>query len=130
MNYSKATKARLKVADRMRQKPEGEWKQIDLSKRDHLQWMTRAYSNNRYIVTVMDHAPTDKGEAIRVMIQVPSDRPIPNHWSELQRIKSELFGKETTAIEYYPAESELVDKFNIYWLWIFPEGVLPKPILP
>jgi len=34
---------------------------------------------------------------------------------------------ETTAVEYYPAKSELVDEANIYWLWIFPEGVLPIP---
>ena len=34
--------------------------------------------------------------------------------------------EETTAVEYYPAQSELIDDHNIYWLWIFPNDVLPK----
>jgi len=92
-------------------------------------WMTRAYRNNRYTVMIQDNAHTTKGSAICVRVQSHFDKPIPNHWLEMQRIKNELFGKETTAVEYYPAESALEDYHNIYWMWIFPEGVLPMPIL-
>lgn len=74
-----------------------------------------------------DHAQTDKGQAIKALVQTIDDRPIHHHWSEMQRIKNEIFGEETVAVEFYPRQSELVDNFNIYWMWIFPEGVLPMP---
>lgn len=87
--------------------------------------MTRAYRNNRYKVMVYDHTTTTHGEAIVARIQRHDDTVIPNHWSELQAIKNEIFGTEVTAVEYYPAESALQNLHNIYWLFIYPEGVLP-----
>ena len=45
-------------------------------------------------------------------------RDIP--WRIKQRIKNELFGEERTAIEVFPAESKLVDSFDVYHLWILP----------
>lgn len=119
---------RIKEANRRLKMPVGPWLEIDLSTRPHPSWMTRAYENNRYIVMIIDNCPTNAGNAIRVMIQKVNDSPILNHWSELQKIKNELFGPETMAIEYYPKESELVNQHNIYWLWIFPDGVIPTMI--
>jgi hypothetical protein len=87
--------------------------------------MTRCFRNNRFTVMIYDNTQTTKGPATRALIQSHYNRPIDNHWSTLQKIKNEVFGPETTAIEYYPAESNLQDFHNIYWLWIFPEGVLP-----
>ena len=116
-------------AQKLLKKPEGQFEQIDLAMAANKpEWMTRAFKNNRYIVMVNDCAETSKGSAIRAMVQKVDDTPIVNHWSEMQRIKNELFGEESTAVEYYPKESELIDRHNIYWLWIFPEGVLPIPI--
>lgn len=47
-------------------------------------------------------------------------------WAERQRIKNELFGRERTAVEVMPPESELVDEANMYHLWVMPVGyVLP-----
>jgi hypothetical protein len=43
-------------------------------------------------------------------------------WAEKQRIKDEIFGKEATAIEVFPSETELVDEANMYHLWVLPEG--------
>ena len=103
-------------------------KEIDLSERAHPDWMTRAFENNRYIVMICDNCPTTKGIAIRAMVQRIDDTPIPNHWREMQKIKNQIFGNETTAIEYYPSVSTLVDKHNIYWMWIFPDGILPTPL--
>ncbi len=120
-------RARIKEANRLLKLPPGALKEIDLSSRDCPPWMTRAFSNNRYVVMIEDNAKTDKGTAIKAMIQKHDNRPIPNHWRELQNIKNELFGEETMAIEYYPKESHLMDDHNIYWLWIFPEGILPVP---
>jgi hypothetical protein len=89
--------------------------------------MTRAYRNTRYTVMVYDNTRVTTGFAIKVLIQKHDDTPILNHWSELQKIKNEIFGEDITAIEYYPTVENLIDKHNIYWLWIYPEGVLPMP---
>lgn len=41
-------------------------------------------------------------------------------WQDKQKIKNDLFGPETQALEVYPRESQLVDDANMYWLWILP----------
>ena len=47
-------------------------------------------------------------------------------WSDIQRIKNDLFGEEAHAVEYYPKVSELVDDKNIYHVWILePEYKAP-----
>ena len=119
---------RIKQANKRFKLPAGELKPIDLATAQHVpEWMTRAFINNRYVVMINDNAETDKGNAIRAMIQKHDDTPIVNHWSEMQKIKNELFGKEAIGVEYFPKESQLTDDHNIYWLWIFPEGVIPIP---
>ncbi|MDV3568148.1 hypothetical protein CMU71_14740 [Elizabethkingia anophelis] len=121
---------RKKVAEKQFIKPVGEFKQIDLSTASFVpKGMTRAYKNYRYMVMVYDEVKTTAGEAIQALVQKLDDTPIQNHWREMQNIKNKIFGKETIAIEYYPKESQLVDEHNIYWLWIYPEHLLPKPIM-
>ncbi len=116
-------------AKKMMNKPEGKFEQIDLSITKNVpKWCTRAFANNKFMITINDNAPTTKGVATRVMVQKFNDTPILNHWSEMQRIKNEIFGKETVAVEYYPKESELVNEKNIYWMWIFNNNELPIPI--
>jgi len=78
---------------------------------------------------IFDNVITTKGPATKALIQRHDNAPIPGHWREIQNIKNEIFGKETVGIEYYPAESNLLDTHNIYWLWIFPPGVLPLYII-
>lgn len=94
---------------------------------DAPKWMTRAFKNNWYTVMINDNCPTDKGTAIRAMVQNHTNTPIRNHWAEMQNVKNKIFGEDTVAVEYYPAENELLDDFNIYWMWVFPAGVLPIP---
>lgn len=109
-------------------KPVTKFTSIDLSKSSFIpKGLTRAYRNTRFTVMVYDNTPTSHGNAIRVMIQKHDDTPLAKHWSQIQSIKNEIFGEEVTAVEYYPKVSELVDAHNIYWIWIFPEGVLPIP---
>jgi len=43
-------------------------------------------------------------------------------WSEKQKIKDELFGKDRTAIEIYPPSNELIDDGNVYHLWVYKRG--------
>jgi hypothetical protein len=119
---------RKSAAKKEFQKPITKFEQIDLSKASNIPvGMTRAYRNTRYMVMVYDKSRVTTGFAIRVMVQKHDDTRIVNHWSEMQKIKNEIFGSETVAIEYYPAESQLIDDHNIYWFWIFEEGVLPIP---
>jgi hypothetical protein len=117
---------REKVAQQRYKQTAGALRQVELQDREHPAWITRCFSNNRYVVMIDDKAKTDKGIAILAMIQMHGDTPIPNHWRELQNIKNELFGPETIGVEFFPAESQLVDAHNIYWLWIFDDGVLPN----
>ena len=109
-------------------KPVTRFERIDLSKASFIpHGMTRAYRNTRYTVMVYDNVPTSHGFAIRIMVQKHDDTPIPKHWAEMQKIKNEIFGEEITAVEYYPSKSNLIDEHNIYWMFIYPEGVLPIP---
>jgi|SRR5882724_780581 len=111
-------------------KPPGVLTLIDLSIASFIPTgMTRAYKNNRYTVMVFENILTTKAPATKVMIQRHDKMPISGHWREIQNIKNELFGAETVGIEYYPAESQLLDTHNIYWLWIFPPGEIPLCII-
>ncbi len=123
-------KQRLKAAKMLMSTPETPFERLDLSKVPHPKWMTRCFRNNRYCIMIADNEQTSHGAAIRCMVQRHDNIPIPRHWSEMQRIKNEIFGQQTVAIEYYPASHALVDTANIYWLWVFPEGILPIPINP
>lgn len=126
MKVSKRQK-RIAAAKEMA-KPVTAFERLDLSKASMVpDGMTRAYRNTRYTVMVYDRSPVSTGFAIQVLVQRHDETPIPNHWSEMQKIKNEIFGPEITAVEYYPPQSKLIDKKNIYWMWIFPEGVMPMP---
>lgn len=125
-----AERQRMLAARKEFKKPVTKFEQIDLAKAPFVpKGMTRAYRNTRYTVMVYDFEPTTKGTAIKTMVQKHDDMPILHHWSEMQKIKNEIFGEETTAVEYYPAQSKLIDVHNIYWFWIFPNDQLPIPIL-
>ena len=50
-------------------------------------------------------------------------------WDELQRIKNECLGEDTWCVEVYPAESDLVNVYNMRHLWVLdgpPETRFPK----
>lgn len=125
--HSQIQKAEIR---RLLKLPAGKFESINLAEWPHPEWVTRAYRNNRYVITVDDNCPTTHGPAIRVMVQRHDDLPIKLHWREMQTIKNEIFGLETTAIEYYPAASKLIDMKNIYWFWIFPDGIIPIATRP
>lgn len=117
-------------AKKMYKQPVTDFYPVDLATVKFVpQGMTRAFRNNRYIVMIYDNAKVTTGTATQVLIQKVDNTKILNHWSEIQKIKNEIFGDETTAIEYYPPQSQLINDFNIYWIWIFPDGVLPTPIM-
>lgn len=75
---------------------------------------------------ITDGVETTHGKAVRALIQRNDGDPIKDHWNEIQNIKNDVFGYDAIAIEYYPPQNEVVDQAHIYWIWIFPDGVIPK----
>ena len=128
MKREKSNKTRYTSVLAQFQKQETEFKEVDLAEREHPAWMTRCFRNNKFIVTIDDNRKVSTGTAIVALVQNHLNTPIANHWSEMQRIKNEIFGENTVAIEYYPAQSMMIDRANIYWMWVFPDGVLPMPV--
>lgn len=126
----KIKESRFKAAKLAFRLSPGALEEVDLTECAFIpQGMTRALRNNRYTVMIYDDQLTTHGRAVRVMIQKHDDTPIAFHWKEIQAIKNEVFGTGVTAVEYYPQESEVIDDHCIYWIWIYPHGVLPLPIL-
>jgi hypothetical protein len=123
------TREQMKEARKLLKKMPGKFEKVDLSKRPHPLWMSRCYKNNRYMVMIDDNVRMSDGSTgTKAMIQRHDDAVFPDHWRELQNIKNEIFGREAVAIEYFPAESELSDRANIYWLFILPADSLPLPV--
>jgi hypothetical protein len=77
----------------------------------------RVWANNKYVVQAFEKRGFLGFECTKLMIRRCDAEPIYS-WPDLQRIKNELFGPEETAIQAFPAESELVDDANLYWLWV------------
>jgi len=50
------------------------------------------------------------------------DRGWARDWRHFQRIKNDIAGPETEAVELYPAESRLMDTANQFWLWCAEPG--------
>lgn len=45
-------------------------------------------------------------------------------WTHKQQIKNDICGRETEAIEIFPAMSRIVDTCNQFHLWVYPEGYI------
>ncbi len=87
------------------------------------------WANSAYIVIVRTLEPKsqasesgeEKGMGTLIWLSIRRQENDAVHdWRHLQRIKNELAGPETEAVELYPAESRLVDGANQYHLWCFP----------
>lgn len=75
--------------------------------------------NNRYVCTV-ERRPDD--DSVVVISLRRTDRKPIRDWRDMQRIKNELAGYETEAVELFPADSRLMDSANQYWLWCLRPG--------
>lgn len=42
-------------------------------------------------------------------------------WWEMQRIKCDLSGKQSTAVEVYPPSDQVVDGADMFHIWVLPE---------
>lgn len=90
---------------------------------------THVLRNSRYQVLVTYYTPgsmmlveeADLEYVIHLSIKRLDLRAI-RDWRELQRIKNEIVGPETEAVEVFPMESRLVDTSNQFHLWVMPPG--------
>jgi hypothetical protein len=82
------------------------------------------WQNNCYQVIAREHADGPFGAYVHLTIR-STDGSARHDWRDFQRIKNELVGPETEAVELYPAESRLVDTANHYHLWVFKEHRFP-----
>ncbi len=57
-----------------------------------------------------------------VRIQRRDGKKFQLDWHALQRIKDDTMGTDATAVEYFPARTELVDEANIRHLWEVPDA--------
>lgn len=124
----KEAREKTKEIEKRMRLPPGKFKEVILRGKsipDIPKCVDRGYFNNRYNVLVVDSHNTTNGPCIRAIITRLDGSIIPNHWSEIQKIKNEIFGEEVMAIEYYPKQSDLKDAVNAYGISIFPEGVIP-----
>jgi len=78
-------------------------------------WVNRSHSVQVY------HVASDWGDLLHLMVRRHDELPI-RSWAEMQSIKNEIVGAERTAVEVFPAESQLVDSANMYHLWVLPGG--------
>lgn len=82
------------------------------------------HQNNRYQVVRREYSDGPFGPYVHLTIR-NADGSARHDWRDFQRIKNELVGEETEAIELYPAESRLVDTANHYHLWVFRDYRFP-----
>ncbi len=100
----------------------GEWRATPLpaglpSSSGWCREVRRVYANDLYVVLVRP-AQTAWGEVHHLAIRTASNLEPP--WRDKQRIKTELFGPERTAVEVMPPAAELVDEADMYHVWVLP----------
>jgi hypothetical protein len=77
----------------------------------------KVYQNHKYIVQVFYHDMSKGRPMTKVMVRRSDAQPICS-WSDLFRLKNEIFGDEVEAVQYLPKKSELTDVANLYWFFI------------
>lgn len=70
-----------------------------------------AYKNGVFSVLIR---PLPNGNVHLAITSLSQARPT---WWEAQRIKNELCGELSTAVEVYPPQPEVVDEADMYHLW-------------
>lgn len=81
--------------------------------------LNRVYRQGNDYVVMVRNVETAWGIVQHACIRNAESIDIP--WAEKQRIKNEIFGRESQAIEVFPKESQLVDEVNMYHIWVIPD---------
>lgn len=98
----------------------GEWRKTPLPNGGPgLGWLRQvreAWANNLYVVLIRPFEDTNGEEIIHLAIRTASSLEPP--WRDMQRIKNEICGAESTAVSVMPPASELVDDADMYHMWV------------
>ena len=87
-----------------------------------------AWANDLYAVLVRP-VDTRWGKVHHLAIRTASNLEPP--WRDKQRIKDEIFGALSSAVEVMPPDDEVVDQADMYHIWVLPDGFeLPFTIAP
>lgn len=90
--------------------------------------VTQRYRNRVFAVLQRN------AEAGVIHLAISSLSGIRPTWWEMQRIKDELAGEDTTGIEVYPPKADVVDGADMFHLWVLrgklPFGLHIHPNLP
>lgn len=81
-------------------------------------FLVEVWLSRQYLVQVFDGPEPWR----RIGIRRIDGQDIRENWSELQAIKDEVLGPEVTAVEVYPAASNLVNVAPMRWLWVVPDA--------
>ncbi len=111
----------------LRQYPElrhGGWREIAVPNHLKAQFPGPASRIKKFLVSrsysvQVYYNETDWGQVIHLLVRRHDQLPI-RSWTALQEIKDDICGPESTAIEVFPARSDLVDQANLYHLWVLP----------
>lgn len=104
------------------------WRWSELKPPQSVGWLSevsRHAENGVFAALIRDIDAPTIGKVTHVAITIVGNATDLT-WTERQRIKNELFGRERVAVEVMPPESELVDGANMYHMWVMPAGyVMP-----
>lgn len=73
------------------------------------------------------HVERDNPPLVHLLVSRLNGKPIRN-WRHMQHIKNELVGPDCEGVELYPAERRLIDKANMYHLWVIDDPSFEFPI--
>lgn len=76
------------------------------------------WGNNLYAVLIRPFVDEDGNKVTHLAIRTISQLEPP--WRDMQRIKNEVCGPESTAVQVMPPESELIDEADMYHMWVLP----------
>lgn len=74
------------------------------------------WANDLYVVLIRPFEDANGDEVIHLAIRTASSLEPP--WRDMQRIKNEICGAESTAVQVMPPASELVDEADMYHMWV------------
>jgi hypothetical protein len=86
--------------------------------------LEKVYRQGNDYVVMIRNVETEWGQVQHACMRNADNTDIP--WREKQRIKNEIFGKESVAIEVFPSVSQLVDEAGMYHIWVLqPDFKIP-----
>jgi hypothetical protein len=103
----------------------GEWERVSFPRGSAgNRWAAEFDTAHRNrVFAVLERALPDGGRHLMIS-SLSGVRPT---WWETQRIKNEIAGADTTAVEIYPPQAEVVDDADAYHLWVLP-GSFPHSL--